>query len=97
VEIVPAGMRHMHARASGIDRGRGAGEWQTGFLFDGQRIQFSAQHDGRARPVAQPRHQAGLADSRGHFVAQRAHARGQLRRGACFLEAQFRVLVQVFV
>ena len=53
VQIVSAGMHHRNIASGVIFRVHFAGVGQAGFFFHGKRVQFGAQHDGRARAVLQ--------------------------------------------
>ena len=97
VEVVPAGVHHWRGRSVRAGNNDVAGEGESGFLFDWQGIQFGPQHYGRTRAVLHNRDDARSADRRRDVEAKRLRARGQLRRGLCFLECEFGVLVKVDV
>ena len=70
---------------------------KPGLLFDGKRVQFRAQHDGRAGAVLENRDDSSAADSFGHFVSQRTQSGSEFGRGLYLMRREFGVLVQVHI
>ena len=97
VQIVPAGVHHPNVATGVVGGAHFAGVGQTGFFFDGERIQLGAQHDRRARSVLEYGHDSAAAHVFGDLISGTAPARGQLHRSFCFMRRQFRVLMQIEV
>ena len=97
VQIVPAGVHHRNVATGVVCGAHFAGVGKAGFFFDGERIQFGAQHDGRARSVLEYGHYSGAAHPLGDLISGAAPAGGKLGRSLCFMRRQFGVLMQIEV
>ncbi len=95
VQIVSAGVHHRDVASGVVFGAHLAGVGQAGLFFHRKRVQFGAQHDGRAGAVLQDRDDAGAAHVFGDVIAGAAQARGQLRRGLRFMRREFGILVQI--
>ncbi|KAG1306888.1 hypothetical protein G6F62_015325 [Rhizopus arrhizus] len=87
--VVPAGV-HLARVLAGV--------WQAGGFMDGQGVHVGAQPDHApavAALAANHAHHAGLADAAMHLDAQRLKRAGHNPGGPDFLEAQFRMRMQI--
>lgn len=98
VHVVTAGVHHRYVAALVVHASHLAGVGKSGLLLHRQRVEVRAEHDHRPLAVAQYPDHAGDADSLGHLVEARlAQALRQKTGGACLLERELGISVQILV
>ena len=97
VNVVPARVHHRRRLSAGVPHDDRAGKRQAGLLFDRERVELGAKHDGRPGAILHDRDDARAADAGRDVEAEGFRARGQFRRGLRFLKRQLWMLMKVDV
>jgi hypothetical protein len=97
VNVVAARVHHRHRLTRGVLPRRLTREGEPRLLFDRERVELGAQHDGRAGAVLEDAHDAGPSDARRDLEACSLQSLRHLRGGRRFLKRKLGVRVKVFV
>ena len=97
MHVVAAGVGDRHFAAVGPRGGYGARVVHAGVLFDGQRVQFGPEQDGRPGAVGQDAYHAGAADAGLDAEAAGLQLPGDALGRAVLLVRQLGMAVQVLI
>ena len=93
MNVVPAGVHHVHFHAEIVGCANGAGVGYAGEFLQGQGIEISADENSWACSVLQDSNDAVTSDAGRYFNAQRLELLGQARRSFLLAEREFRMRV----
>ena len=97
VDVMSAGVHHVHFASRVVNRAGPAGIGKAGQFLDWQRVQIGAHQDRRTAPVAQNPHHTVAAHPGGNFQPGFLQFVGDALACLFFVKRKFRVRVQLLV
>jgi hypothetical protein len=97
MQIMAAGMHHRNVSTTVIFGVHFARVCKSGFFFHRKRVEFRAQHHGRARAVFQNGDNSGAANPFRDVIAQAAQASGEFSGGLGFVRRELGRLMKINV